>query len=304
MTLFIHCNKYEGLQGNNEQKSSERKKISVSSEEESGDGDDGDGDGEEQEEEPTSGADADDIDAKIEAARLKLQNRAKLRSQKQKGGKAKKASNKTNEKSPKRKKEMRTWGDTKKLTQEEIEALDKSNYSEPSKDVVEKTLNDQGKHYLPDHFGEKTDLDKEAEDDDTSDEEEDGKGWFSSSVTGFFKNITGQKPLTREDLEPSLKQMKSHLVGKNVAVDVAEEIIESVANKLIGEKLGSFTRGVNRAVREALEVALERVLMPKRSTDVLREIKATNEKGEPYSIVFIGQFSAYMLIQHKYLIVC
>lgn len=41
-------------------------------------------------------------------------------------------------------------------------------------------------------------------------------------------------------------------------------------------------------VRKALEEALLRVLTPKRSTDVLREILAEKAMGRPYTIIFIG----------------
>jgi hypothetical protein len=51
--------------------------------------------------------------------------------------------------------------------------------------------------------------------------------------------------------------------------------------------LGSFTR-VSTAVRSALEEALTRILTPKRSIDVLREVRAVRGRGRPYTIVFVG----------------
>ena len=51
-------------------------------------------------------------------------------------------------------------------------------------------------------------------------------------------------------------------------------LCESVAASLEGQKLGSFTR-VGSAVRGALESALTRILTPKRSIDVLREVGRT-----------------------------
>ena len=47
---------------------------------------------------------------------------------------------------------------------------------------------------------------------------------------------------------------------------------ESVAASLAGQKLASFTR-VSTAVQQAVEEALTRILTPKRSIDVLREVK-------------------------------
>jgi len=247
--------------------------------------------------EHVSDSNSNSLDAKIEAARARLERRAALRKSKSqgKGGGAPKPKSKNKTKSPKREKEKRIWGE-RELSKEEAAALDKSNYEEPIQDM-DKALESAGKHYMPDTMGEKADLDKDDEDDytdsdadfDDSSAQESSSSWgITSKFSGFLKNLTGQKPLTREDLDPALKTMKDHLVSKNVALDVATEIIESVAAQLEGEKLGSFTRGVNRAVREALEVALERILIPKRSTDILREVKAAKEKGESYSIVFIG----------------
>lgn len=44
-----------------------------------------------------------------------------------------------------------------------------------------------------------------------------------------------------------------------------------MAASLVGQRLGSFTR-ISSAVRTALEAALTRILTPKRSIDVLREV--------------------------------
>lgn len=46
-----------------------------------------------------------------------------------------------------------------------------------------------------------------------------------------------------------------------------------MATSLEGRKLASFTR-VSTAVQQAVEEALTRILTPKRSIDVLREVKA------------------------------
>lgn len=49
-------------------------------------------------------------------------------------------------------------------------------------------------------------------------------------------------------------------------------LAESVAASLEGQALGSFTR-VSTAVRVAVEAALTRILTPKRSIDILREVR-------------------------------
>ena len=48
-------------------------------------------------------------------------------------------------------------------------------------------------------------------------------------------------------------------------------LCDSVDASLVGQRLGSFTR-ISSAVRTALEAALTRILTPKRSIDVLREV--------------------------------
>mmetsp|Transcript_4870 Transcript_4870/g.15938 ORF Transcript_4870/g.15938 Transcript_4870/m.15938 type:complete len:618 (+) Transcript_4870:219-2072(+) len=109
-------------------------------------------------------------------------------------------------------------------------------------------------------------------------------GWFSS----IMKNVVGAESLSREDIAPVIEAMKHQLMTKNVAEGIAEKLCESVAASLEGKKMPSFTR-VSTTVKAALQVALEKILSPKRSTDVLREVQACREKGDrPYTIVFVG----------------
>lgn len=79
----------------------------------------------------------------------------------------------------------------------------------------------------------------------------------------------------------------AQLISKNVASEVADELCESVITTLVGQRLESFTR-VTTVVRKALEAALLRILTPKKSTDVLREILDAKAAGRAYSIVFVG----------------
>eukprot|EP00732_Lithocolla_globosa_P001811 Lithocolla_globosa_v1_NODE_1007_length_2960_cov_19.123924.p1 type:complete len:625 gc:universal NODE_1007_length_2960_cov_19.123924:398-2272(+) len=109
----------------------------------------------------------------------------------------------------------------------------------------------------------------------------------STGVFGFLKNLTGQKELQREDLEPVIENMKSHFVSKNVAVDIADKLCESVLQTLIGQKTGSFS-GVASVVRQGMEAALNRILTPTTSTDLLRDIRAAKREGRPYTMVFCG----------------
>ncbi|KAK1610612.1 hypothetical protein QYE76_034285 [Lolium multiflorum] len=109
-------------------------------------------------------------------------------------------------------------------------------------------------------------------------------GWFSS----MFRSIaSGNVALEMSDLQPALKALKDRLMTKNVAEEIAEKLCESVAASLVGKQLGSFTR-VSSSVQAAMEDALVRILTPRRSIDVLRDVHAAKQRGAPYVIVFVG----------------
>ncbi|XVF89283.1 hypothetical protein PTKIN_Ptkin19aG0117600 [Pterospermum kingtungense] len=149
--------------------------------------------------------------------------------------------------------------------------------------------------------------DSEGEEDDNvqkdSKPEPKKKGWFSS----MFQSIAGKANLEKEDLEPALKALKDRLMTKNVAEEIAEKLCESVAASLEGKKLASFTR-VSSTVQAAMEEALVRILTPRRSIDILRDVHAANEQRKPYVVVFVGVNGvgkstnlakvAYWLLQH------
>ncbi|XP_057967259.1 uncharacterized protein LOC131157271 [Malania oleifera] len=130
------------------------------------------------------------------------------------------------------------------------------------------------------------------------------KGWFSS----MFQSIAGKANLEKSDLEPALKALKDRLMTKNVAEEIAEKLCESVAASLEGKKLSSFTR-ISSTVQAAMEEALVRILTPKRSIDILRDVHASREQRKPYVVVFVGVNGvgkstnlakvAYWLLQHK-----
>ncbi|KAK9749723.1 hypothetical protein RND81_02G145900 [Saponaria officinalis] len=129
------------------------------------------------------------------------------------------------------------------------------------------------------------------------------KGWISS----IFPSIVGKANLERTDLEPALKALKDRLMTKN-AEEIAEKLCESVAASLEGKKLASFTR-ISSTVQTAMEDALVRILTPKRSIDILRDVHAAKEQGKPYVVVFVGVNGvgkstnlakvSYWLLQHK-----
>ncbi len=147
--------------------------------------------------------------------------------------------------------------------------------------------------------------------DDNDNDEEDSNN--TTGIRGFFSNLLSpNRPLTKSDLEPPLKQMQQLLTSKNVAPSTAQAICEVVEKQLIGKRVGTLV-GVKRAVRHALEDAIERILRPElggiggrslgmkrgKSVDVLRGViekrnpgllsgGKKNGGGRPYVIVMIG----------------
>ncbi|KAL2906829.1 Signal recognition particle receptor subunit alpha [Bienertia sinuspersici] len=199
-------------------------------------------------------------------------------------------------------KKNRVWDDSPKEV--------KLDYTDP---VTEN--GDENANYAAANEGESM-MDKEEVISSESEDEEDeqvgsgskagtkSKGWFSS----VFQSIAGKANLERADLEPALKVLKDRLMTKNVAEEIAEKLCESVATSLEGKKLGSFTR-ISSTVQAAMEDALVRILTPKRSIDILRDVHAAKEQGKPYVVVFVGVNGvgkstnlakvSYWLLQHK-----
>jgi signal recognition particle receptor subunit alpha len=176
---------------------------------------------------------------------------------------------------------------------------------ERGEEMVDKAIEHQG-----DSMMDKDEvLSSDSEDEDEEGEEnaqagQKKKGWFTS----MFKSIAGNNVLEKADLQPALKALKDRLMTKNVAEEIAEKLCESVAASLEGKKLGSFTR-ISSTVQTAMEEALTRILTPRRSIDILRDVQAAKERGKPYVVVFVGVNGvgkstnlakvAYWLLQHN-----
>ena len=134
------------------------------------------------------------------------------------------------------------------------------------------------------------------------------KSWLSGVLgNSLVQGVVGKSALDDDDLEPVLERLKTNFMNKNVAEDIAERLCESVAASLRGRKLASFS-SLSAMVRSAMEEALTRILTPKRSVDILREVRAAKDAGKPYTIVFVGVNGvgkstnlskvAYWLLQH------
>ncbi|ORZ27354.1 SRP54-type protein [Lobosporangium transversale] len=203
--------------------------------------------------------------------------------------------------SPKKKvKEGRKWDG--KISAKDAKSLDYSN-SDISEVVKTDRLVDQsgmGQHSKDGTYS-VADLEAsdDAEDSYSSDDSDGGytkisgrslqakKPVASNGLLSFFKNMTGQKEMTEESLEPIMRKMKEHLINKNVAADIAQHLCDSIAKGLVGQTLGSF-KSVQAHVKQNMELALKRILTPKTSVDLLRDIAQAQAEKRPYTIVFIG----------------
>lgn len=192
-------------------------------------------------------------------------------------------------------KEKRHWHDGKaKVTKEAMAELDRSkttgdeNVSDADKDAV--ALAEARAAYLP------TDADlAEFEiaptstlDDDADDESENSWG---GSLKGLFQQVTGQKVLSKQDLQAPLQEIQKMLTSKNVATDIADQVCQSVEDTLVGKKLNSMYR-VKTAVRQSLEKSINKLLLPSAQLDLLRNVISKRDslfgKRRPYVIVVCG----------------
>ncbi|KAF8052515.1 hypothetical protein N665_1549s0002 [Sinapis alba] len=206
-------------------------------------------------------------------------------------------------------KKNRVWDDAapKQVKLDFTDSVDENG----NEDHVDIVAADQGESMMDKEEVFSSDGESEDDDDDDDDEprsdekpEAKKKGWFSS----VFQSITGKANLERTDLEPALKALKERLMTKNVAEEIAAKLCESVEASLEGKKLASFTR-ISSTVQGAMEDALIRILTPRRSIDIMRDVNAAKEQRRPYVVVFVGVNGvgkstnlakvAYWLQQHK-----
>jgi len=212
--------------------------------------------------------------------------------------------NKSNQNNNKGGKEKRQWHDGKaKVTKKAMEELDKSKAA-TEEDIVnsgEQALAEARAAYLPTDADLK-DFDIENttqlvdDDNDDNGDDDDNSSW-GNSLQGLFAQMTGQKVLTKQDLEDPLKEMHRLLTSKNVAADIAQQICQKVQESLVGKKLNSMYR-VKTAVRQALEQVINELLLPSTQLNILRQVVSKRDQASsffarsdtqrPYVIVVVG----------------
>ena len=139
-------------------------------------------------------------------------------------------------------KAKRTWDG--QVSQEDLETLDYSGAGDGTDAQVPDHLVDQDALDRMKQGGKKSgNVDvlemeaEESEDDDTETQQQ--SGWF-----GFVKNLSLQKTLTVETLDPVLKAMADHLVNKNVPKEIADHLCKSVSDTLLNKSIGTFDSNV------------------------------------------------------------
>ncbi|KAJ8768218.1 hypothetical protein K2173_021158 [Erythroxylum novogranatense] len=229
---------------------------------------------------------------------------SKLQKLRSKGGKkTDTVASKGSKEDPKKKmtKKNRVWNDSPPESK-----LDFTDPAENGNENIEVVATDHGESMMDKDEIISSESEAEEDEDVGKDSKPDSKkkGWFST----MFQSIAGKANLEKADLKPALRALKDRLMTKNVAEEIAEKLCESVAASLEGKKLASFTR-ISSTVQAAMEEALVRILTPRRSIDILRDVHAAKEQGKPYVIVFVGVNGvgkstnlakvAYWLLQHK-----
>lgn len=261
----------------------------------------------------TNTVDEDEITKNIKALKLQASPRVGGRPRKGKSSKSASAAasptlseDTTTQKKKKSQKQARVWDG--QIAKGEMEALDfssdkKSNNNNNNEDddeeadadaiaaqfVDESKLgqkNAKGIYEVQDVMQEEDD-ELDFDDDDDEELKEKVQKGTSSGLFSYFKSFTGQREMTAETLDPVIATIKEHLITQNVATNIADHLCQSVRTSLLGKKLGSFER-ISTAVRNSMETALKRILTPKTSLDILRDIEQAKSEKRPYTMCFIG----------------
>jgi signal recognition particle receptor subunit alpha len=243
-----------------------------------------------------NGVDEDEISKNIKALKLqgspRVKGRKGTRSNKSTPAASPNLNDDAAQKKKKSQKQARVWDG--QIAKGEMEALDYSTSKDDEDSLISSQFVDESKlgETNEDGIYQVQDVIQQEEEDDELDfgdepEEEDTKSKSGGGLFSYFKSFTGSRELTADTLDPVIAQIKEHLISQNVATDIADHLCSSVKSSLLGKKLGSFER-ISTAVRNSMETALKRILTPKTSLDILRDIEQAKSEKRPYTMCFIG----------------
>lgn len=108
----------------------------------------------------------------------------------------------------------------------------------------------------------------------------------ATSISNWFNNLTS-RTLTETDLEPFTIKLRDHLINKNVAPTIATDLTKNITSSLLGKKCSTF-QSVQTQVQAALEESLQRILTPRTSTDLLKDVLESKKRRKTFSMVFVG----------------
>ncbi|MGN1321816.1 MAG: signal recognition particle-docking protein FtsY [Methanosphaera sp.] len=188
--------------------------------------------------------------------------------------------------------------DKKESVEEENSSDDKEENIETSKEPIEnKEEEKENKKENKSHFGflhrnkDKDNSEKEEKEEDNKDEdedkddEEDSLKYEGEQEGGTFSFIT-KKTISEDDIDDILEDLELSLIEGDVAFDVADKIVESMKEDLVGRKIkrrGDMELFTTNALKKAITEIIDNG-----SYDLLADIEASKQKGEPYKIMFVG----------------
>lgn len=180
--------------------------------------------------------------------------------------------------------EEETIEESEEVVEEKVPETEKTE-EESSEEVQEKSKEEDKGRFGFLRRDKKKETSDEKEDVKDSKKEEKTVKYEDEETGGKFSFIT-KKTIKEEDIEEILEELEFSLIEGDVAFDVAERIVESVKEDLVGRKIkrrGDMELFTTNALKKAITEIIDNG-----SYDLLGDIEASKQKGEPYKIMFVG----------------
>lgn len=180
--------------------------------------------------------------------------------------------------------EEETIEESEEVVEEKVHETEKTE-EESSEEVQEKSKEEDKGRFGFLRRDKKKETSDEKEDVKDSKKEEKAVKYEDEETGGKFSFIT-KKTIKEEDIEEILEELEFSLIEGDVAFDVAERIVESVKEDLVGRKIkrrGDMELFTTNALKKAITEIIDNG-----SYDLLGDIEASKQKGEPYKIMFVG----------------